>query len=433
MIDQGELLRSADFRRRVNQCIHCGMCLQACPTYATLGTEMDSPRGRIGLMRAVAEARLAPAAFETTFAQHMDLCLACRACETVCPSGVRYGSLIEDARTALAARRKPGLLARGAFWLGLQQLMPHVGRLKLLARLLRLYQATGLHALIRRWSALPKPLLSMAAILPPITPHYSTYREPAPAYAESRGDVAFFIGCIQEAFLSPVNQATVRVLQRNGYTVHFPRGQTCCGAAQLHVEGGEQARVLARQNIDAFLSDNYLAVISNAGGCGATLRDEYPALFADDPIYSERAARFAAQVQDVSEFLATHLNVVPLGVVRARATYADSCHLRHVQKVVAQPRALLQRIPGLELVELAHPERCCGSAGIYNITQADSANAILDQKMADIAATGAELVIISNTGCHMQLMAGVRRAGLSARVLHVVEVLDQSYREGKQL
>ena len=323
MIDQGELLRSADFRRRLNQCIHCGMCLQSCPTYATLGTEMDSPRGRIALMRAVADARLAPAAFETTFAQHMDLCLACRACETACPAGVPYGSLIEDARTVLAARRRPGVLARGAFWLGLKQLMPHVGRLKLLARLLWLYQAAGLQGLIRRLSALPRPLRTMTAILPPISPHYSAYREPAPAYGESRGDVAFFIGCIQEAFLSPVNQATVRVLQRNGYTVHFPRGQTCCGAAQLHVGGGGQARDLARQNIDAFLSGNYLAVISNAGGCGATLRDEYPALFAGDPVYSARATRFAAQVQDVSEFLAAHLNVAPRGMVRARATYAE--------------------------------------------------------------------------------------------------------------
>jgi glycolate oxidase iron-sulfur subunit len=313
-------------------------------------------------------------------------------------------------------------------------MLPHLTRLKLLARLLWLYEASGLQHLLRGTGALPGPLRAMEGILPPIKPRYNDYRAPAPALGQPRGDVAFFVGCIQEAFLSPVNRATVRVLQRNGYTVHFPRGQTCCGAAQLHVGDDVLARQLARQNIDAFLGAGYLAVISNAGGCGACLKKDYPRLFASDPVYGERARRFAALVQDISEFLADHLHLAPQGEVRVRATYADSCHLRHAQGISAQPRSLLRQIPGLELVELQYPDRCCGSAGIYNITQSATADAILDLKMADIAATGAELVITSNTGCHMQLLAGVRRAGLKARVTHVVEVLEMSYqRQGGQL
>jgi glycolate oxidase iron-sulfur subunit len=264
--------------------------------------------------------------------------------------------------------------------------------------------------------------------LPPIVPKYRDYRVPAPAMGEKRGEVAFFIGCIQEAFLAPVNEATIRVLQRNGYEVHFPQGQTCCGAAQLHVGEDALARELARKNLDAFLSRDYEAVINNAGGCGATLRDEYEHLFHDDPTYAARARQLSAKVKDISEFLVTHLHVPPKGEVKVRATYSDSCHLRHAQKIFKQPRDLLKMIPGLDLVELKQPDRCCGSAGVYNIVQSDTADAVLDMKMADIAGTGADLIIASNTGCHMQLMAGVRRAGMKAKVVHVVEVLDMSYR-----
>jgi glycolate oxidase iron-sulfur subunit len=184
---------------------------------------------------------------------------------------------------------------------------------------------------------------------------------------------------------------------------------------------------LARANIDAFLSRDYVAVINNAGGCGATLKEEYAHLFGDDPVYAERARQLGAKVKDISEFLAEHLNVLPQGKVQAKATYSDSCHLRHGQKVIKQPRELLKRIPGLELVELKQPDRCCGSAGVYNIVQAEIANAVLDMKMADIASTGADVIVTSNTGCHMQLIAGTRRAGLPARVLHVVQLLDMSY------
>ena len=292
-----------------------------------------------------------------------------------------------------------------------------------------LYEVSGLQRLVRALNVLPKTLKAMEGILPPIVPHYTDYSRPAPAEGEQQGKVLFFTGCIQEAFLAPVNQATLRVLQRNGYEVVTPQSQTCCGAAHLHLGDLDEARQLARQNLDAFMADaeGVDAIICNAGGCGATLK-EYAHLLTDDAEYAPQARAFADLVQDVSQFLAGHMRVAPQGEVRARATYSDSCHLRHGQKVIQQPRDLLRSVPGLEYVELKNPELCCGSAGVYNIAQVDTANAILDAKMADIAATGADLIITSNTGCQMQLIAGARRAGLDARVVHVVEVLEESYR-----
>jgi len=428
MINDLNLLQTPEYTRMLAQCIHCGLCLSACPTYAVFGTEMDSPRGRIALMRAAAEGRIEPEDFRGVFARHIQLCLACRACETACPSGVKYGRLVEVARLVVERNRRPSVGERALRWLGTRLAMPRLGLLKGMARLLWLYQKIGLQSLVRRLDFLPRSLKAMESILPPLTLQFTDHKRPATALGQARGQLLFFTGCIQEAFLSSVNQATLRVLQRNGYTVHVPAAQTCCGAAHIHLGDLELARQLARRNIDAFLNGGgqYEAIICNAGGCGVALK-EYGHLLADDPVYAARAAEFAAKVRDVSEFLVDHLHRPPRGQVQARATYADSCHLRHGQKVIKQPRQLLKGIPGLELVELQAPDRCCGSAGVYNIAEADTASQVLDAKMADIAATGAELIVTSNTGCHLQLMAGVRRAGLAAKVMHVVEVLDLSY------
>jgi glycolate oxidase iron-sulfur subunit len=341
---------------------------------------------------------------------------------------VQYGALVEEARIVLEQERTPGPAERFLRWLGLRQLMPHRDRLKSVAWLLWCYQLTGLQYLVRASGLLPQPLKAMDAIVPTIVPRYRDYRAPAPALGQQRGRVAFFTGCIQEALLSPVNEATIRVLQRNGYEVHIPLEQTCCGAAHIHTGDEEQALHLARRNIDAFDHAEFDAIINNAGGCGLVLK-EYPSLLHDDPRYAARASQIAARVQDVSEFLANNLRTPPSGTVRARATYADSCHLRHGQRVVAQPRDLLRRIPGLDVVELPHADQCCGSAGVYNITQVTTANAILDAKMTSIAATQADVIVTSNTGCYLQLLAGVRRAGLKAQVRHVVEMLEQSYQE----
>lgn len=424
MTNATALLRAADHQLRLDQCVHCGLCLQACPTYRVLGTEADSPRGRITLMRAAAEGRIDDLA--GAFAEHIDGCLGCRACESACPSGVPYGALVEVAHAAVAQTQQPGPGGRLLRWLGLRQLMPHLDRLKLLALALTFYQRAGLPQLARRLTFLPKPLQAMERLLPPLTLHRNDYRRPVPAHGTRRGRVAFFTGCVQEAFLAQVNAATVRVLQRNGYEVVAPPLQTCCGAAHAHTGELEAARELARRNIDAFFALECDAIVCNAGGCGTSLK-EYPRLLGDDPDYAARAALFTAQVQDVSEFLAAHLHEPPRGVVRARATYADSCHLRHGQRVLGQPRRLLRAVPGLELVELSHPEQCCGSAGVYNIAHPDMADVVLRAKLDDIAATEADLVVITNTGCHMQLVAGVRQAGLPVRVRHLVEVLDESY------
>ena len=417
-------MSTPEYRELLNQCVHCGLCLEACPTYSLFGTEMDAPRGRIALMRAVVQGRIDQQAFLTVFAEHITLCLECRACESACPSGVQYGKLIEGARVALEAERHPGPLERSVRWLGMRALMPRVDRLKVLSRLLRLYEVSGLQRVVRMLGILPEPLEAMERILPPIPSAAMDYSHPAPAIGEKKGTVAFFYGCIQEAFLNNINRATVRVLQRNGYEVHFPLSQTCCGAAQWHTGDEAFAQDLARRNIEAF--EPYDVVVNNAGGCGLTLK-EYPDLLKDDPEYAERARRFASKIKDFSEFLYDHLNVPPKGVLRVRATYSDSCHLRHGQGIIDQPRALLRMIPGLELVELKHPERCCGSAGIYNIVRHETATAILDDKVADIASTGADVVVTSNTGCHMQILAGVRRAHLNTKVLHIAEMLDLSY------
>ncbi|MCE5282565.1 MAG: (Fe-S)-binding protein [Deltaproteobacteria bacterium] len=414
----------------LSRCLHCGMCLQVCPTYHIYGTEMDSPRGRIALMRAVTKGRLKVSELPSSFIRHIELCLACRACESACPSGMEYGHLIEAAQSTIRQNVKDSRVARWLKWVGFRQLMPFRERLKVLASILWLYENSGLQTVFRSLHFLPQRLKSMEFLLPPISREYFNYAFPAPAIGQKRGKVAFFIGCVQEAFLAKANRATIRVLQRNGYEVHFPAGQTCCGAAQLHQGDLEFARTLARKNIDAFLDNGFEAVISNAGGCGATLKDEYTELFKEDPIYSERASRFSSLVRDFSEFMLDHLHEPPRGAVPVRAVYSDSCHLRHVQKISRQPRQLLRLIPGLDLVELKRPDLCCGSAGVYNIMHPQTANPILDLKMDDVKSTKADLLIVSNTGCHMQLIAGTERSNLPIRVAYIAEVLEESYTQG---
>jgi len=454
------LLDQPDVRRKLDQCIHCGLCLPACPTYSVLQLEMDSPRGRIALMRAAADGRIG---LEGAFQEHIDLCLGCRACETACPSGVQYGLLLETAKVAIGARgegrgaqsvvagngihstviengaqqpadartSRPSPLAprisHAIQAFGLRELMPHRDRLRLLARGLKLYQRLGLTKLAQRvLPKLPPALTTMEGMAPPVDLDYLDESRPAPAMGLRRGKVAFFTGCVQDAFLAGVNRATVRVLQRNGYEVHFPQGQTCCNAAALHSGEADFAQRLARQNIDAFAGDEWVAIINNAGGCGAALKG-YDHLLARDPLYAERARAFVAKVQDISEFLADHLHNPPTGHVQARVTYVDSCHLRHGQKVSKQPRALLRAIPGVQLVEVAQPDMCCGSAGIYNLVQPEMANQVLDNKLADVRATGAGIIATANTGCYMQMIYGVKRGGLNATVMHVVELLERSY------
>ncbi len=410
-------------RSLAEKCVHCGLCLPACPTYDIFRTEMEGPRGRIWLMRAAAEGTIP---LGGAYAKHIDLCLGCRACEAVCPSGVPYGALLEAARAQLAHNAPPSrvrqLLQRMVF----RELLGHPGRLRVLAALTRLFQWLGLTQLARRIPARFRRLRVMVSLLPPLTGERVRPGAVYPAQGKRRGRVAFFHGCVQDAFLGRVNVATVRVLQRNGYEVYVPKGQTCCGAPALHAGDVDTAREMARRTIDLFLASGSDAYINNAGGCGATLQ-EYPHLLADDPVYAERAREFAARVVDINAFLAHSLHTPPPHPVPTRVTYVDSCHLRNVQRVVEEPRRLLRSIPGVELVELARPDRCCGSAGVYNIPHPDVADQVLDAKTADIASTGAEVIVTSNTGCYLQMVRGVHKAGLRARVVHVVELLDEAY------
>ncbi len=423
-------LTTPQFKSLLAECVHCGLCLQACPTYTIFKKETDSPRGRIQLMQAASQGRIP---LNGALQKHLTLCLVCRSCETACPSGVKDGELAQTTRSAIEASRQPGMIEHGIRWLTLKQMMPNLGRLRFVAWWLQLYERLGIQTLVRRLNFLPKNLKNMEALLPTLSADFPDYSKPAPAIGVKRGTVAFFYGCIQDAFLARANAATVRVLQRNGYVVHFPKGQTCCGAAQLHVGEEELARQLARKNIDTFIAGNYDAVINNAGGCGATLK-EYAHLFANDPAYADKASCFVSQVQDLSEFLVNHLNNPPKGRLPVKVTYSDSCHLRHAQKVVGQPRKLIKSIPGIQFIELETPDRCCGSAGVYNIVQVDAANEILDIKMQEVATTGAEILVATNTGCHLQLDYGARKAKLAPRiqVMHLAELLELSYRAGEE-
>lgn len=394
---------------------------------------MDNPRGRIQLIKAAADGRID---VDGRFQEHLELCLGCRACETACPSGVQYGKLFEVARGAIEEDRigkeERSTVEKMGRWFGLQFLLRHPRRLRVVARLLKLYQSLGGSDLVRRLGLLPKSVADMEALLPPITLDFPNYSRPAPARLQGReqkrGTVAFLHGCVQDAFLNNVNQATIRVLQNNGYTVIFPKHQSCCGAAPLHIGEGELAREMARQNIDALGDDleTVDAIINNAGGCGATLK-EYDHLLADDREYRDRAAIFAQQVQDISEFLAENLHVQPTQSIPKRVTYVDSCHLRHGQGIVQQPRELLGAIPELEIIELNRPDACCGSAGVYNIMQAETAQKVLDAKMDDLMDKSPDIVVTSNTGCQMQMIYGAREYGLDVEVVHLVELLDRAY------
>ncbi len=415
------------------KCVHCGFCLQSCPTYLETGLETESPRGRLSLMRARAENRITAT---ERFQEHMDLCLSCRNCEAVCPSGVPYGRIMEAEREQLAAsERRTSWRGRLVRSLVFDHLLPHPNRLLLAARLLRFYQRSGLQALIKR-SGLPllwpPSLQSMESLLPRLPNRFFAPPRSSPtAENQTSASVALLTGCVMPYLYPSVHEATVRVLERNGRLVTCPTAQTCCGALHLHSGEREKAKELARRNIDAFFAGRPNAIIVNAAGCGATMK-EYGELLKDDPTYAEKASRFSERVRDISEYLATLDLRGPLGDVPLSVTYQDSCHLAHAQRITQQPRALLHAIPGLELREMAGSDRCCGSAGVYNITQHEMSRRLLASKMEDVDNTGAEVLVTANPGCMLQLELGLREAGKNTRVAHVVEVLDWAYQAAEQ-
>lgn len=412
------MIRTMPVIPEVETCIHCGLCLNQCPTYRLTHLEAASPRGRIYMIEAASHGRLA---VSPGVADHLYLCLACRACETACPSGVQYGRVAEAAREVLGPPGRP--LQRTVVRFALRHMMPRPGRLRSLAAVIRFFQRSGLAALAMR--LLPRRLRRAVALLPEASSRfYTPAAEVLPAIGERRARVAFLSGCAMSLFFAEINEATVRVLRRNGCEVVIPRNQACCGALNIHNGEIASARAMARRNVDAFPAD-VDAILTNAAGCGAAMR-EYGHLLSGDQDYRERAERFSLLVRDTGEFLAAlGLRNSPNATDQV-ATYQDPCHLAHGQGVRAQPRALLAAIPGLTLREMAASDRCCGSAGIYNFLQPETSEALLAEKMEAIRATGASVVVAPNPGCMMQLRYGARRFGVPVRVAHLLDLLDEA-------
>lgn len=417
-------------------CIHCGLCLPACPTYQQLGNENDSPRGRIYLMRAVSEGRLELES--ASFSKHIDLCLGCRACETACPAGVNYGFLLEAAREDLlhAESKNPrGTFQKAMLKLALRHVFPYPWRLRVAFFLARLARGFFLTKWLLRAGFLKtlSPSADFAAsLLDSTAPHSSARRGEKPNVAsDAARPVTVFTGCVMQGLFKPTNEATARVLAVNGSANTRVKTQVCCGALHAHSGEMETARELARRNIDAFeRSAPNATIIINAAGCGALLK-EYGELLKHDALYAERAKAFSARVKDVTEFLATLIDAgqfktgAPLD---QRVTYDAPCHLYHAQRVMTAPQKLLAAIPGLEYKQLEGFQDCCGGAGIYNLSEPEMSNQLLSDKINKVKATGADVLVTANPGCHMQLSAGARLFDADCRVAHVVELLDESYR-----
>jgi glycolate oxidase iron-sulfur subunit len=411
----------ADYAR----CVHCGLCLNHCPTYRLWGLEADSPRGRIRQMVLVDEGRLP---LGESFVRHIDQCLDCRACETACPSGVEYGKLVEGARAQIEQSYRRPLLSRVARRLVYRHLLPHPGRIAVAARLARFYQRSGLQTLARSTGLLN--LLGMAdreRLMPRIEDRFffSQLGRTFPAQGRRRARVGLFAGCVAQVSFTSLQDATIRVLTANGCEVVVPAGQLCCGALAAHAGVRDVARDLARVNMGVFLRDEFDALLTNAAGCGSMLK-EYEHLFpAEDPAHGQARA-FRAKMRDVTEFLSELGLVAPLGELRRRVTYQDSCHLAHGQKVREAPRRLIRSVPGVELVEMRLADNCCGSAGVYNVTQTRASLDLLAEKMQWARQTGADTIVTANPGCMLQLRAGAEIHGTNQEVLHVVELLDRA-------
>lgn len=414
-------------QRDLDRCVHCGLCLNACPTYRELGVEMDSPRGRIYQMVRVATGEMP---IGDAYIEHMELCLACRACETACPSGVQYGKLIEAARTEIEHHIHRPWHVRLLRDVVFRRVLPSPVALRLAGTGLWLYQRTGLQKLVRATGILKALKMDKLEALTPTAELPSFFREYGkvfPAEGTRRARVALLGGCMANVCFARLHEATVRVLQKNGCEVAVPPEQTCCGALHVHSGRKEDARELARKNIDALLNGGFDAIITNTAGCGSTLK-EYHELLEHDAAYVERAHQFSKLVKDANEFLVSLGLVPPTGKVQATVTYQDSCHLAHGQKIKAAPRQILKAIPGLTLREMPYADLCCGSAGIYNVVQNEMAMSILEKKMGYANSTKANVIATANPGCLLQLRAGAALHGQGQRVVHVMELLDEAYR-----
>jgi glycolate oxidase iron-sulfur subunit len=421
----------------MNSCVRCGLCLQSCPTYTELGVESSSPRGRVALIRGIAEGRLK---VDTAgFLHQMDECLGCLACQAICPSGVQYGHLLEAGRAQVRAVRPRGGIAKLLEAIVFRILFMRMAIFRLFARILWFYQRTGMQWLARQLGILKAMgLADSEQLLPKINNQFFTAQGQrflptlasevisAPEARPFRR-VALLAGCAQSVAFAHVHEATVHALQVNGCEVIVPIGQECCGA--LHQHGGdfERAKQLARRNIDALEAVNPTYVVVNAAGCSHHLK-EYAHILRDDPVYIKKAERLVAKSRDIIELLAELGPKSPKQPLNWTVTYQEPCHLAHGQKVTSQPRQILQAIPGLELREMAESSVCCGSAGTYNIMQPEMAQRLLDRKMNNALDTQAKIIASANTGCMIQMQVGVNQRQTPVKIMHVVEILDAAYR-----
>ena len=413
----------------LQNCIHCGFCLPACPTYLATGQELESPRGRLHLIRSVLDGRTDAT---PRLLEHLDLCLQCRACETACPSAVPYGRIMEDARAATMAR---GVRRRPLSWtlraLFLRQVVARPRVFAVVAAVGRAYTRSGAQRFVRTRlrRVLPDALAGIEAQTPVIASARYRPRGVLARPAAPRARIALLTGCVHGDLVPESHRATVRVLARLGCEVVAPSTQGCCGALHAHAGDAVAARELARRNIEAFEAAGIDAVIVNAAGCSAAMK-EYGRLLRHDPQWHDRAERFASKVRDVTEYVAAQPFEDGLGALNLDVTLQDACHLAHAQRIREAPRVLLRAIPGLRLHEMKTPDRCCGAAGFYSVVQPEMSRAVLTPKIADIEDTGAAVVATSNPGCTLQIEAGLRGAGLPVRVCHVIELLDAAYRAG---
>lgn len=415
-------------KQYIDDCVHCGFCLPACPTYVLWGDEMDSPRGRIYMIKKAADGE---APLDGRFQRHMDNCLGCMACMTACPSGVEYNKLIEPARAQIE-RNLPRTLGERLFRKLVFATFPHPHRLRLLALPMLIYQKSGLRALMRACGVaklLPKRLAAMESLLPDVPAHLFD-RLPVRLAPESapRRRVGMLSGCVQQVFFSHVNAATARVLAAEGCEVVIPREQDCCGALMVHSGLEDKAIALAKKMIAVFESAAVDTVVINSAGCGSSMK-EYGHLLRNDLAWAERSRTFSAKCKDVTELLCELEPQATRHPLKMRAAYHDACHLQHAQGVQQQPRQLLSGIPELEIAEIPEGSLCCGSAGVYNLLQSETASQLGNRKVDNLLTTGAEAVLSANPGCLLQLMNGLRRRGMKAMpAFHMVELLDASIR-----
>ena len=409
------------------KCVHCGFCLQACPTYLETGLETESPRGRIALMKAVNEGRIG---MTDSVVRHWDLCIQCRACEVACPSGVPYGSLIEATMAQVERKRKVGLLPRLAAGLALNHIIPNQGILEFTVGVARVYQRTGIQSLVRKSGLLrlvSRSLADMESSMPAASDSFFRARGQTLAPTGNvRARVALLSGCVMPLFSGNEMDAVVRVLNRNGCEVVVPEGQTCCGAIHSHVGDLDTTRSMAKRNIDVFNDAGVDAVVIASAGCGSRMK-EYDHLLKDDREYADKAECFVQTVKDIHEFLVELPFTPPAAALDYTVTYQDSCHLGNAQRITSAPRQILNAIPGVEFVELPGAGRCCGAGGTYTITERDFSLRVLGSKMDAFETTGADVIATANPGCLLQLQYGVEDRKLSADVKYVTDLLDEAY------